>query len=100
MTSARPCGMSKITAWLAHVVREMSLNGLIGRAIWYRYNHPFGQHWLAHVVQEVTLKGLSALVSTIVGFKVDNSMSIRQAIQNPIQEKLLSEVKREKVNCQ
>jgi len=34
----------------------------------------------------------------IVGFKVDNSISIRQAIQNPIQEKLLSEVKREKVN--
>jgi hypothetical protein len=34
----------------------------------------------------------------LVGFKVDDSMSIRQAIQNPIQEKLLSEVKREKVN--
>jgi hypothetical protein len=35
----------------------------------------------------------------LVGFKVVDSMSIRQAIQNPIQEKLLSEVKCEKVNC-
>jgi hypothetical protein len=37
-------------------------------------------------------------IYTLVGFKVDDSISIRQAIQNPIQEKLLSEVKREKVN--
>ena len=35
MTSAGPCGMSTITARLAHVVREMSLNGLIGQAMWY-----------------------------------------------------------------
>ena len=34
----------------------------------------------------------------IVGFKVDDLISIRQAIQNLIQEKFLSEVKREKVN--
>jgi hypothetical protein len=36
----------------------------------------------------------------IIGFKVDYSISIRQAIQNPIREKLLSEVKHEKVNRQ
>jgi hypothetical protein len=40
MTLARLCGMSTITAQLAHVVREMSLNGLIDQAIWYEYNTP------------------------------------------------------------
>ena len=34
----------------------------------------------------------------LVGFKVKDLISIRQAIQNWIQEKLLSEVKHEKVN--
>jgi hypothetical protein len=34
----------------------------------------------------------------LVGFKVDDSMSIRQVIQNPIQERVLSDVKREKLN--
>jgi hypothetical protein len=89
MTSAGPCGMSTITAQLACVVREMSLNGLIGQAIWYRYNTPSVNPYrtgtitpladvgrpmwigplssqVACVVQEVPLKGLSALVSTIL----------------------------------
>jgi hypothetical protein len=77
MTLAGLCGMSTITARLAHVVREMSLNGLIGQAIWYRYNTPSADVgwpvWIgplssrvAHVVWEVPLKGLSALVSTIL----------------------------------
>jgi hypothetical protein len=89
MTLAGPCGMSTITARLARVVREMSLNGLIGRAIWYGYNTPSADlygtgtitpsadvgwpmwigllsSWVAHVVREVPLKGLSALVSTIL----------------------------------
>jgi hypothetical protein len=73
--------MSTIIAWLARVVREMSLNALIGRAIWYRYNTPSADPcgmgtitpsadvgwpvWIgslssrvAHVVREVPLKGL------------------------------------------
>ena len=81
MTSARPCGMSAITARLAHVVREMSLDGLIGRAVWYGYNTPLADPcgtgtimpsanigwpvWIgplssrvARVVREVPLKGL------------------------------------------
>ena len=89
MTLAGPCGMSTITAQLDHVVREMSLNGLIGRAIWYRYNIPSADPYrmgtitplanigwpvwigplssrVARVVLEVPLKGLSALVSTIL----------------------------------
>jgi hypothetical protein len=35
---------------------------------------------------------------SLVGFKVNDSMSIQQVIQNPIQVKLLSAVKREKLN--
>jgi hypothetical protein len=81
MTSAGLCGMSTIIAWLARVVREMSLNALIGRAIWYGYNTPSADPcgmgtitpsadvgwpvWIgslssrvAHVVREVPLKGL------------------------------------------
>jgi hypothetical protein len=86
MTSAGPCGMSTIIAQLACVVREMSLNALIGRAIWYGYNtpsaNPYGTGtitpsadvgwpvWIgslssrvARVVQEVPLKGLLSRVS-------------------------------------
>jgi hypothetical protein len=82
MTLAGPCGMSAITAWLAHVVREMSLDGLIGRAMWYGYNTPSADLcgtgtitpladigwpvWIgplssrvALVVREVPLKGLT-----------------------------------------
>jgi hypothetical protein len=81
MTLAGWCGLSTIIARLAHVVREMSLNGLIGRAIWYGYNTPSADpcgtgtitpsadvgwpiwigplsSWVAHVVREVPLKGL------------------------------------------
>jgi len=36
--------------------------------------------------------------AVLVGFKVNNSILIQQAIQNLIQEKLLSEVKCEKVS--
>ena len=72
--------MSTITAWLACVVREMSLNGLIGQAIWYGYNTPLADlygtgtitpsadvgwpmwigllsSWVARVVWEVPLRG-------------------------------------------
>jgi hypothetical protein len=34
----------------------------------------------------------------IVGFKVDDLMSIWQVIQDPIQERVLSDMKREKLN--
>ena len=73
--------MSTIIARLACVVREMSLNALIGRAIWYGYNTPSANPcrmgtitpsadvgwpvWIgslssrvARVVREVPLKGL------------------------------------------
>ena len=73
--------MSAITARLARVVREMSLDGLIGRAAWYGYNTPSADLcgtgtitpsadvgwpvWIgplssrvAHVVREVPLKEL------------------------------------------
>jgi hypothetical protein len=40
----------------------------------------------------------SRLLRPLVGFKVNDSMSIQQVIQNPIQVKLLSAVKREKLN--
>jgi hypothetical protein len=44
------------------------------------------------------VNNLTKMLSTIAGFKVDDLILIWQAIQNPIQEKLLSEVKHEKVN--
>jgi hypothetical protein len=69
MTSAGPCGMSTIIAQLACVVREMSLNGLIGqshmvqvqytlsRPVRNGYNHPFSRRWLARVDWAIVKSG-------------------------------------------
>jgi hypothetical protein len=46
-------------------------------------------------IARLTTRGSSILV----GFKVVNLMSIWQVIQNLIQERVLSDMKREKLNC-
>ena len=73
MTSAGLCGMSTITARLAHVVREMSLNGLIGQAIKYT----LGRRWLAHVdcgiVKSGGPCGMGSPTEGAVRFSLNNS---------------------------
>jgi hypothetical protein len=55
----------------------------------------------AHSTEQLSspmLHVTAAYGKLIVGFKVNNSMLIQQVIQNPIQVRLLSAVKREKLN--